>query len=65
MHLRLAQEQIALARRLLDDGESERAEWFLVRAEADAAVASALAREAREKAAADALASRAKAEAEQ
>jgi len=63
-HLHLAEQQIALARRLLDEGETERAEWFLVRAEADAAVASALAREAREKEAADTLASRAKAEAE-
>ena len=59
-HLRLAERQIATARRLLDEGEPERAEWFLVRAEADATVADALAREAHQKAAADAVADHAR-----
>jgi hypothetical protein len=60
VHLRLAEEQLVRARRLIRDGEHERAEWFLVRAEADAALADALAREADQKAAADAVANRAR-----
>lgn len=53
MHLRLAEDQVARARRLIEDGEHERAEWFLVRAEADATVADALALEAQQKDAAE------------
>ena len=49
MHVRLAEDQIARARRLIGEGEHERAEWFLVRAEADATLAAALAREAEQK----------------
>jgi hypothetical protein len=54
IHLALAQQQIAAARRALDDGELDRAEWLLVRAEADAALATALSREEAQRAAADA-----------
>jgi hypothetical protein len=53
LHLRLAEEQVARARRLIDEGEHERASWLLVRAEADATVADALAREAEQKNAAE------------
>lgn len=59
-HLRLAEDQVARARRLIDDGEHERAHWLLVRAEADATVAAALAREAQQKNAAEALTIRAR-----
>jgi hypothetical protein len=45
LHLRLAQEQIDKARRLMEDGENERADLLLKRAEADAELAVALARE--------------------
>ena len=31
MHLRLAEDQVTRARRLMADGDNERAEWFLVR----------------------------------
>lgn len=44
MHLRLAQEQIALAKQLLKDGEHEQASSVLLRAEADADAARELAR---------------------
>lgn len=59
-HLRLAEEQVERARRLIHDGEHERARWLLVRAEADATVAAALAQEAAQKNAAEALATRAR-----
>jgi len=45
LHLRLAQEQIDKARKLMDDGENERADLMLKRAGADAELAVALARE--------------------
>lgn len=61
LHVRLAEEQIAHARRAIADGEPERAEWLLVRAEADASLASALSREAQAKVAADATARRVRA----
>ena len=54
LHLRLAEEQIVRARRLNDQGEPERAAWLLVRAEADATVADALAHEAEQESAAQA-----------
>jgi hypothetical protein len=44
MHLRLAHEQIALAKQLLKDGDNERAASVLLRAEADADAARELAR---------------------
>ena len=44
MHLRLAHEQIALAKQLLGDGDNERAASVLLRAEADADAARELAR---------------------
>lgn len=58
LHLRLAERQIDQARRLIDEGEPERAEWLLVRAEADASLATALSREAQAKVSADAMATR-------
>lgn len=59
-HLRLAEDQLARARRLIEDGEHERAQWMLLRAEEDASVAMALAREAAQKNAASAVATRAR-----
>jgi hypothetical protein len=47
LHVKLAEEQIQLAHKLLADGENERAEALLQRAAADADVAVALAREKR------------------
>ncbi len=46
LHLTFAREQIATAERLIDQGDEERAAWMLERAEADAELALALAREA-------------------
>jgi len=45
LHLKLAQEQIAAASRLINDGDNERATFVLARAKADAELAVALARE--------------------
>jgi hypothetical protein len=53
LHLRMAKDQLARARALLDDGEYEKAEWLLTRAESDAEVAIAIARETRAKQAAE------------
>lgn len=61
MHLRFAEDQVARARRLIDEGEHERAGWLLVRAEADADVAAALTREAAHKSAAEETNARARA----
>lgn len=61
MHLRMAEDQVARARRLIDEGEHERAEWLLVRAEADANVAAALTREAAQKSASEEINARARA----
>lgn len=44
LHLRLAQEQIATAKKLLQDGDNDRAASVLLRAEADADAARELAR---------------------
>lgn len=60
LHLRLAEDQVVRARRLINDGEHERAAWLLVRAEADATVAEALAREAEQKNAAEDASTRAR-----
>lgn len=46
LHLKLAQEQVEMARKLSADGESERAAQVLLRAKADAELALALARDA-------------------
>jgi hypothetical protein len=46
LHLKLAQEQIALAKQLVEKGENERADFVLIRAKADAELALALAKEA-------------------
>ena len=45
LHLKLAQEQIDQAKKLMDDGDNQRAEFILTRAESDAELAVALARE--------------------
>src|SRR5205814_1799326 len=45
LHVKLAQEQITKARRLIDQGDNDRAGWMLRRADADAELALALARE--------------------
>jgi hypothetical protein len=58
MHLRVAQDELARGHALVHDGEYEQAEWMLVRSEADAELALALAREARQRAAADEIAAR-------
>lgn len=47
VHMRLAQEQRAKAMTLVSNGEHDRASHMLARAEADAELASALARQAR------------------
>jgi hypothetical protein len=46
LYLKWARDQLAAARQLISDGENERAEWVLKRAEADAQLALALANEA-------------------
>jgi len=46
LHLKLAQEQVTMARKLSADGENERAANVLLRAKADAELALALARDA-------------------
>lgn len=46
LHLKLAQEQVDQAKALISDGENQRAEFVLLRAESDAELAVALAREA-------------------
>jgi hypothetical protein len=46
LHLKLAEEQVQLARKLSADGENERAAQVLLRAKADADLALALARNA-------------------
>jgi hypothetical protein len=45
LHLKLAQEEIAQAKRLMEDGDNKRAEYVLVRAKADADLSLALAKE--------------------
>jgi hypothetical protein len=45
LHLRIANEELELARRLMRDGDNQRAEYILLRAQADAEAALALARE--------------------
>ncbi len=45
LHVRLANEEIERARRLMDDGDNKRADFLLVRAKADADLALAQARE--------------------
>lgn len=50
LHLKLAQEQVEQAKQMMADGNNERAEYVLMRAEADAELAEWLAREAQTKA---------------
>ncbi len=45
LHLKLANDEVAQARKLIIDGDNKRAEYILLRAEADADAALALARE--------------------
>ena len=53
LHLKLAQDQIAEAERLIDDGENERASQVLDQARADAELSLALTRELNERRAAE------------
>jgi len=46
LHLKLAQEQLDQAKQLIADGDTKRAEFVLLRADSDAELAVALAREA-------------------
>lgn len=46
LHLKLAQEQLEQAKQMMADNNNKRAEYVLMRAEADAELAEALAREA-------------------
>jgi hypothetical protein len=57
-HLALAEDQLARARRLIDDGQPQEAAWLLARAQSDADLAVGLAREAHAEAAAVATAKR-------
>lgn len=50
LHLKLAQEEREKAMAAIKDGENQKAEWLLMRSEADAELANALAREAAAKA---------------
>jgi len=50
LHLKVANEQLDLARKLIADGDNKRAEYVLLRAEADADVALNLTREAQARA---------------
>jgi hypothetical protein len=50
LHLTLAQEQVTKAKSLIQDGDNERAEYMLERAQSDAELALALARESSVKA---------------
>jgi Domain of unknown function (DUF4398) len=52
LHLKLAQEQIDQAKQLVADGDNQRADFVLMRADADAELAVSLAREATARAAA-------------
>jgi hypothetical protein len=53
LHLKRAKEQVATAKSMIADDDNERAEWVLRRAEADAELALALARETSARAEAD------------
>ncbi|HEY8076227.1 MAG TPA: DUF4398 domain-containing protein [Labilithrix sp.] len=53
LHLAMAEDQLAQAKRLMNDGENEKATWMLSRAQSDADLAVALAREADTRSAAD------------
>lgn len=53
LHLKLAQDQIAEAERLVQDGENQKARMMLEQARADAELALALTRELRERRAAE------------
>jgi hypothetical protein len=49
LHLEAAEEQLAHAKRLMGQGQNEKAAWLLARAEADANLSIALTREAKNK----------------
>jgi hypothetical protein len=53
LHLAMAEDQLRQARRLMNDGDNNKAAWVLARAQSDAELAVALAREADTRAAAD------------
>ena len=56
LHLKMAQEEIARAQQLMHDGDNKRADYVLVRAQADADLALALSREAQAEASSTAAA---------
>ena len=58
VHLELAERQLDRARRYIDEGDDNDARWMLVRADADAHLALALARETRTREAAEEMAAR-------
>jgi hypothetical protein len=59
LHLKLAEEQVAQARQMIDRGDNERADYMTLRAYNDAELALALAREHQARAAAEEAAKRA------
>jgi hypothetical protein len=63
LHLKLAQEQIAKANTVLENNDTRRADFMLIRAKADAELALALAREQKSKAEAQAAVEQANAQA--
>lgn len=58
VHLELARRQLAMALRAMNERDEHAARWLLVRADADARLALALAREARAREAAEEMAAR-------
>jgi hypothetical protein len=56
LHLQMAEDQLNQAKRMIQDGDNDKASWILSRAQADADLAVGLAREAQERAAADQVA---------
>ncbi len=53
LHLKMAEDELGTARRLMNDGHNDKAAWVLARSQSDAELSLALAREADARAAAD------------
>lgn len=53
LHLQMAEDQLNQAKRMIQDGDNDKASWVLSRAQSDADLAVGLAREAQTRAAAD------------
>ena len=53
LHLQMAEDQLTQAKRMIQDGDNDKASWVLSRAQSDADLAVGLAREAQMRAAAD------------